>query len=173
MNKPAKASPAKTAGKTPTPAAAAKDLPQHQKQQAEAKRESKKVALWTSLVALFVVALVAVGFYMRAQQKANANVSVYSDLGKVTATIGNTPRVVQTQMQLELKDEDGKDLIAERRKSVDIAVKDSFSAMEVDELYTIEGKKRLQKVIRKQVNKTLGKKVVKDVLFFNFVMDLG
>lgn len=143
----------------------------HQKQLEAAKRDSARAALWTSLVAVLVVVLVVVGFYMRAQETANRDTAIYSDLGKVTANLGGT-RLVQVGMQLEVKDDKGRDLISGQRKLVDVAITESFNEMQPDEIHSIEGKLRLQTLIRQKINQMLGKRVVKDVLFSNFVMGL-
>ena len=143
----------------------------HQKQLEAAKRDSTRAALWTSLVAVLVVVLVVVGFYMRAKEAPVQDAALYSDLGKVTANLGGT-RLVQVGMQLEVKDDKGRNLIAEQRQLVNVAITESFNEIQPDEIYSVEGKLRLQTLIRQKINQMLGKRVVKDVLFSNFVMGL-
>lgn len=137
-----------------------------------AKQDSGVGILFWSIV-LLVVILGSIGtyYYISEKQKSSEGPKAeFVKIGKVQAHLAGK-RLVQTEINLEVKDAKVGTTLQQRKPEVRATIEASFAQASEQTIHTVEGKIAVQQDIRRNLNKMLGKKEVKEVLFSNFTLE--
>lgn len=136
-----------------------------------AKQDSGQgILFWSIALLILIVSSIGTYYYISEKKKSEGPKAEFVKVGKVQAHLAGK-RLVQTEINLEVKDATIGTVLQQRKPEVRATIEASFAQASEQTIHTVEGKIAVQQDIRRNLNKMLGKKEVKEVLFSNFTLE--
>ncbi len=147
-----------------------------------AKPGKKKMLVRLGVIALAVVVLAGGGFFAyqkffakgakgdKAKSKQAGEKSALAPMDPFILNLSDPGRFLKLSMQLEVDDQADVPMIEGNKPQIKDAVITLISSKSVDDLSTAEGKMQLKDDLVLRVNQVVGKPVVKNIYFTEFIM---